>query len=385
MGYLADLLFVITASFCRAVPEVVNIYVGSYSSSITRISLNINGQMRYIGESNASMNPSWLTLSPNEEYLYAVSEVDNFPNPVYDYSGAVSSFFVEKDRSLTLIDTVASGGASPAHAISDNEGLYLYVSNYCSGTIGVIPTLNTGLLDMPVQVIDHNDGPVSDCSAAHVHEVVLGDMESLEVMDLGNNKVYHYATKEKQIISPPIQTVAVKSGPRHMVIHPFAPWCFVVNELDNTVSTLPYEQNSGALGNVTFSVSSLRPGENEKDMAAGEIQISKDGKVLYVSNRDNSEPNLNRSSIAVFKINVTEGDLEPVQFVYTMGDHPRHFDLFFNDSLLVVANMNSDNIVSFEVNSSSGLLTPPSSADTDSGRILKVTRPTQVLQLRKKK
>jgi 6-phosphogluconolactonase len=110
-----------------------------------------------------------------------------------------------------------------------------------------------------------------------------------------------------------------------------------------------------------------------------ELQVSKDGRFLYASNRDNSEPNLGRSSLGVFSIDIVSGVLTPVQFTSSLGEHPRHFDLFYEGSLLVVANMNSDNIVSFMVNQSSGVLTPPPASST--GRILETTKPTQLLRV----
>ena len=99
----------------------------------------------------------------------------------------------------------------------------------------------SGHLEFPSQVVDHNPSPVTDCGGAHVHEVVLSGaaQTSLEVMDLGLNTVSHYATTAHLIRTPPLDIISMPhtgSGPRHMVIHPTAPWAFVINELDSTVS-----------------------------------------------------------------------------------------------------------------------------------------------------
>ena len=106
--------------------------------------------------------------------------------------------------------------------------------------------------------------------------------------------------------------------------------------------------------------------------------MSQDGRYIYASNRDNSYPDKNRSSIAVFKVDTLTGNLTVIQITSSMGEHPRHFDLFFGGTLMVVANMNSDNIVSFAVNTTTGLITPPD--DMESARVLRTTRPTQVVQ-----
>ena len=118
-----------------SVIAATTLYVGSYSSKIVRISLNAAGEMKYIGDTTSEVNPSWLALNPSGDLLFAVSEVGDYPNLEYPYSGGISSYTVRGDNSLHLLNTVASGGAAPAHAIMDTSGHCLYISNYCSGTV----------------------------------------------------------------------------------------------------------------------------------------------------------------------------------------------------------------------------------------------------------
>jgi 6-phosphogluconolactonase (cycloisomerase 2 family) len=139
----------------------------------------------------------------------------------------------------------------------------------------VVRVNSSGHLSPPTQVIDHNPLPVTDCEGAHVHEVVLSgaNQSSLEVMDLGLDTVSHYSTTDDHLVrTPPRQVISMPragSGPRHMAIHPSAPWAFVLNELDSTLSSLPCHRGTGALGPVAWTVSALRPGEDAADMAAG--------------------------------------------------------------------------------------------------------------------
>ena len=123
-------------------------------------------------------------------------------------------------------------------------------------------------------MIDHNQSPAVGCEGAHVHEVVLSGVHgsSIEVMDLGLNSVYHYSTNSLLIDTPPQQIVhmpRLHSGPRHTVIHPTASWAFVINELDSTISTLPYNHFNGQLGNISSTISTLQSDEDATDMAAG--------------------------------------------------------------------------------------------------------------------
>jgi 6-phosphogluconolactonase (cycloisomerase 2 family) len=127
--------------------DFVTLYVGSYSSNIARISLSAEGQLKYIGESVSELNPSWLTFNPSGHLLFAVSEVGDYPNPDYAYSGGMSSFAVEVDGSLRPLSTVASGGSSPAHSAIDASGETLYISNYCAGMC--LFYINTSILKTP--------------------------------------------------------------------------------------------------------------------------------------------------------------------------------------------------------------------------------------------
>jgi len=95
--------------------------------------------------------------------------------------------------------------------------------------------------------------------------------------------------------------------------------------------------------------------------SAGEIQLSHDGKFLYVSNRDNSEPNQNRSSIAVFSISSQDGSLAHIQNANSGGMHPRYFTFDRTGRAMLIANQNSNNIVWITVDDTTGLMNESSS------------------------
>ena len=104
-----------------------------------------------------------------------------------------------------------------------------------------------------------------------------------------------------------------------------------MNELNPSVTTLEISNNNLSL-------------VNHIDLGKGSgsaIRMDKLGKFLYVAVRDSNE-------IIVFKI-LKKGLLEIVQKVQTYGDHPRDFNLVYNDKYLLVANMKSDNLTLFEI------------------------------------
>jgi len=267
---------------------------------------------------------------------------------------------------LSFLSRVSSGGASPCHLALDKSDSNIYVSNYCSGTLSVIKVNEDGTLIPPSQTITFNPVEVNSCdvdNTSHIHEATFAGDNMLLVNDLGRDEVYQFEIlKDGLLSSEPTHSTTINpsgSGPRHTIIHPFAPFAFVINELLNTITSFSFDKSTGALLESLQTVSTLRTTEENAEMAAAELQISRNGKFLYGSNRDLSSPNLRRSSIVVISIDTNSGFLEPIQHVDTLGEQPRHFNFFLDGSWLVVGNLKTGNLVSFEVNQTSGLLGSP--------------------------
>jgi 6-phosphogluconolactonase len=72
---------------------------------------------------------------------------------------------------------------------------------------------------------------------------------------------------------------------------------------------------------------------------------------MYVSNRGHN-------SIAVFSVAPSTGALTLDQVISTDGDWPRNFTLDPTGAFLLVANQRSDNVVVFNIDQSTGRLTP---------------------------
>jgi 6-phosphogluconolactonase len=86
------------------------------------------------------------------------------------------------------------------------------------------------------------------------------------------------------------------------------------------------------------------------DSKAADIHITKDGKFLYTSNRG-------AESIAIFKVNSENGSLTNIGYAPVLGANPRNFSLSPNQEFLLVANQDTNNIISFKRNIFSGALT----------------------------
>jgi 6-phosphogluconolactonase len=148
---------------------------------------------------------------------------------------------------------------------------------------------------------------------------------------------------------PPEVVCAPGSGPRHMAMHPDGRHLFLVHELNNTVALFEYEPESGRL-TIRQTISTL-PTDWKGTSYAADIQVTSDGRFLYVSNRGHD-------SLAILGIDGKPGTLEVREFVPVRGRWPRQFRLTPDGRFLVVANQESDTITVFSVDPASGGLTP---------------------------
>ena len=100
-------------------------------------------------------NPACLALAPSGAYLYSANEVANFAG---GSSGSVSAYAVDRASGhLTLLNTVSSEGAGPAHLSVHPSGKYALVANYAGGTVAVLPIHASGELGPATDVI-HDQG-----------------------------------------------------------------------------------------------------------------------------------------------------------------------------------------------------------------------------------
>jgi 6-phosphogluconolactonase len=90
-------------------------------------------------------NPSFLVVSKDRKFLYAVSEEGNGKGKVNAFS------FDAKSGATNYINSVPSAGDHPCYVSVDDKSKFVFVGNYSSGTLSAIPIQQDGSLnaDMP--------------------------------------------------------------------------------------------------------------------------------------------------------------------------------------------------------------------------------------------
>jgi 6-phosphogluconolactonase len=340
---------------------LVGTYTSGKSTGIYVYEFNGDDKSAKLVDSAKTSNPSYLAVSPDKKYVYAVNEDDSRSG-----GGGVTAFSFDNGH-LKELNKQPTLGDHPCYVSVDKTGKWVIAGNYSSGSISVLQVQPDGTLANRVNVIRHEGhGPDSTRQKSpHVHATVFSpDYSYVFVPDLGIDKVMTYSFNAKTgVLDPTQDTVWVQdgSGPRHLTFHPSGKYAYLIQELSGTVTAFKYA--NGKLE--AQQIISALPSDYRGPRGSADIHVSDDGKFLYASNRDSS------NTIAIFKIDEATGKVTSAGFQSTMGKTPRNFNFDPTGDYLLVANQNSNNIVVFKINHDTGLL-------TDTGQRIDVGNPVCV-------
>ncbi|NMX60815.1 lactonase family protein [Pseudomonas sp. WS 5021] len=343
------------AMSAQAAPlETFALLVGSYTAGTSEGIYRLQFDSRTGQFSGApvlaakAQNPSWLTLSQDQQHLFVVNE--NGPGQ-QDPVGRVSSYRIDPaNQQLTLVNQVQSLGNEPTHSSLAADGRYLFVANYSvledpGGSLAVLPVDAAGKLSPPVQLSAHPASRVNPERQAsnHVHSVVSSpDGKYVFVQDLGADKVFAYrydpkANHEQPLTpaDPAFVQLPPGSGPRHLLFSADGKHAWLTTEMSAQVAVYDYQD-----GRLTQrQLVDFAAGQPLSDKAGAALHASSDGRFLYVSNRGTA------NQIVVFAIDPATAQLTEIQRRTVEGDHPREFSLDPSGKFLLIANQKSNQIV----------------------------------------
>lgn len=319
------------------------------------------GKWTFREEVRMGTSPSCLVMNRAQTRLYSANETDRVGA---DKEGSVSSFAIDpRTGSLTLMNTVRSGGAGPTYVSLDPSERFLLVANYFGGTVAVLPVLKDGSLGEPsdVQIDEGPIGPtratnapkgsfaISGHDRTHAHMIATDPMGRYALhADLGLDRIYvwKFDGESGKLIAndPPFVTLPPGDGPRHFHFHPSGKWLYSIQEEGSNVVAYEYDRMRGRLQAIQ-TISTLPDGFEGSNFCS-EILTSSDGRFLYAGNRLHD-------SIASYKI-LEDGRLQYLGEVWTQGNYPRSFTFDPSGTFLCVCNQRSDNIAIFRVDPASG-------------------------------
>jgi 6-phosphogluconolactonase (cycloisomerase 2 family) len=306
------------------------------------------GAWTHIQQVGNLVNPSFLVLSRDERFLYSVHGDEKY----------ATSFAVDKGTGrLTLLNQAATGGSNGAHQAIDPSGRFMLVANYATGAVAVMPVRPDGTLADQVQLMELRGQPGpnrAEQASSHPHQIVFDPSgRFVAAPDKGLDRVFTFRFDQASGKLSPTEQGSVMaragSGCRHIAFHPAAPFAWVANELNSTVTTYHWDAGKGVLQPVQI-VPSL-PSDFTGNSTPAEIVVSAGGRFVYCSNRGHD-------SIAVFSVDPKAGLLTPVGWTPTQGKQPRFIALDPSQRFLYAANEQGDTIVTFRVDRATGRLTP---------------------------
>ncbi|MCJ8211396.1 lactonase family protein [Mucilaginibacter sp. RS28] len=337
----------------KKLPKTYDLLIGTYTKPGGSTGIQVyrfyaeTGRMAYLSQTEIN-NPSYLCVSSNNKFVYAVNEDDA--------NSGISAFSFEPSTGLLKpINRQSSIGKGPCYVSVDKDQKHVFAANYKSGSLNVFPINKDGSLGAVVQNIqDTGSGPdTSRQKMPHVHTAVLSpDDKYLLYTDLGTDKlnIAKYSSSADQplkLLAENGASVKGGDGPRHLDFSPDHKFVYLLTEMAGTIYA--YEYKGGKMKQV--QTISILPENFHGNVGAADIHLSADGNFLYASNRGTA------NEIVYFSVNKETGQLTYLDRISTFGQGPRNFTIDPTGNFLLVGNQNSDNIVVYKRNQQTGKLT----------------------------
>lgn len=311
-----------------------------------------SGSLVNLGLAIETPNPSYLIVDANKKYLYAVNELKEYQG---EASGSITSFeIVPEQNNLIPINTKSTVGTDPCHIALNEKNTHIFVSNFMSGSLCVFPIAADGSLNEKSDFVQHVGSSINKerQTSPHAHSLTfdLGYSRAI-VPDLGIDKlmVYDFDEKKGRLIPGEIPWYGVSpgDGPRTCEFGKSGEYCYLINEIANTISVLSYDKSNGKLEEIQVVPSLVDSFEGDNTCA--DLQLSPDGRFLYGSNRGHN-------SIIVYSIDSKNGLLDYVDTTLSGGETPRNFIVEPTGNFILVCNQDTDNIVLFSIDQATGRL-----------------------------
>ena len=289
------------------------------------------------------LSPSFQAVHPDLPVLYSASR-----QPVTEESDhhTIGAYRIDQATGrLTLINEQSVLGVSPAHVSVDPLGSFVFVSNYSSGNLAMLPVRDDGGLEEASDFVQHDGSSIHPArqQRAHAHAADPSpDGRFLFVSDLGMDRIMIYEIDRQQRAlvpaSQPWFSSTPGAGPRHLTFRPDGAFAYSAEELTSTVAVLRMDAATGAMEQIQRI--SMLPEYFDGSNTAADIHVSPDGRFLYASNRGHE-------SIVLYSIDESTGELSLAGHVSTVGEHPRNFMMDVTGEFVFVANRDSNHIVVF--------------------------------------
>jgi 6-phosphogluconolactonase len=345
---------------------------------ITVFSVNLaDGSLTEVsrtGPELTDISSDGMCISDDGRFLYTVIETASLGGK-RGTGGGVAAFAISRqDGSLTHLNTVPSMGSDPVGVIIDKTNARVLVANHGDvtavatvikqngapvvdaraddATVALYPVRPDGSLEPACDVAvfpPRQPGDPGKNPAAH--QVIFDRSQKWAIAsDNGGDHLYVYPfnPKTRTLVGKAFPTPPGKA-PRHFALHPRAPYVFITNEQEASVSAFHFDSSTGEVSPLQ-TVSTLQAGYAGPAVSPSDIRIHPNGAFLYAANRGDD-------SLAIFAVDQTTGRLTLGDVVKTGGRNPREMGFEPTGRYLYVCNIQSGDVTTFAVDGATGGLT----------------------------
>lgn len=320
------------------------------------------------------LNSDGMCVSADQSLLYSINVTPNLGGKA-GAGGGVAAFAINRENgSLRHLNSLPSMGSNPTAVIIDKTNSRVVVANHGAvnriavikknngvpyiesptddGTVALFPAKPDGSLEPACDVSVFEQRPFSDVGpGAACHSVIFDRTQRwIIASDNGYDHIYVYPfdpgsreLKAKSFPTPP------GKAPRHFAVHPRAPYFFMTNEREASVSAFSFDSNNGDVRPVQ-TIATIPEGYSGPRVAPTDIRIHPNAKFVYAANRGDD-------SVAVFAIDEGTGRLTRVEVVKTGGQGPREINIEPSGKFLFSCNLQSNDVVSFALDDNTGKMT----------------------------
>ena len=296
-------------------------------------------------------SPGFLAMAPRDLLFVQQSPARQ--------NAEAASYRVGSGSAITAVSQADAGDPGACHIGLTKDARCVFVSNYGGGSVASFTATPDGMLKRAsfIQFPPDEHGPTKFQEKAHAHSALPSPGGNFVLVnDLGLDRIHvfrlDHATAALLPHTPSHWASAAGAGPRHLAVHPNGKWIYCINELDNTVNQLLWNEKDGTLK--TLATVSTLP-HPYPDAHACELVFSKDMRFLYASNRF-------LEGFAVFSMDAATGALTPVQFPENPGKQSRHIAIDPTGKWFLSANQFSGDVSVFPIDTMTGKLGPRSSS-----------------------
>ena len=280
------------------------------------------GKLQYLRLHELGTDPGPMSVSADRKTIYVALR----------NAGKLASFTVSADDGLLKHLTTVTVDPDPAYHWPDVKGRYLLSAYYRTGKVAL------HRLDARGAILAAN--PKWYSTARNAHGIAV-DKENrrVYVTHTGANAIYQFelnaSASSLEPAARPVIRTPEKTGPRHIALHPNKPFAYADNEQGNSITFFRIEK-----GNLqAVQTLSTVPDDWDQGGACARLEMSADGRYVYVANRGHN-------SIASFRIDQQSGRLTSLGQVPTEAN-PRSFAIHQNGRFLYAGGQDTDRLAIF--------------------------------------